>query len=387
MMSQEEFVNRATTKHNGKYSYEKSEYKGSKRKVLIFCKFHQDYFYQIAGDHLYGQGCPKCAGVVKKTQEQFLSEVRKVHGENRYDYSETIYRGLKYKIIIKCNDCGYIFQQKASDHLIKKQGCANCYGNKKVTTEEYIKSAILVHGYAYGYDRVVIDGNKSKIMVYCKFHKKYFEISAHHHLEGQGCQICSQPKKYLPITKVPVDRSFENFVRQARLIHANNYEYYKHTYVNKSTETKIHCNLCGGEFFQEPCRHLSGSGCILCKMSHGEKCIYGILLEFGLEIIPQKRFSNCVRKKPLPFDFCIMYNKHVVGLIEFQGIQHFQIGWWSKNKNKAIIRLQETIEADNIKDTWCFVNNIPLLKIYYYEAKNIRSLVTKFVSVITNADK
>lgn len=56
----EEFVEEATVKHEGKYSYEKVDYKGVDIKVTITCKEHGD-FTQTAYSHLQGVGCRKCA--------------------------------------------------------------------------------------------------------------------------------------------------------------------------------------------------------------------------------------------------------------------------------------------------------------------------------------
>jgi len=59
-MSQEEFVSRATTTHDGKYNYSKVEYKGNSTKIEIICPEHGS-FWQKAANHLHmGQGCPVC---------------------------------------------------------------------------------------------------------------------------------------------------------------------------------------------------------------------------------------------------------------------------------------------------------------------------------------
>lgn len=45
--------------HGDKYLYDKVEYVGNKKRVIIECKLHGE-FQQIAADHLKGCGCPKC---------------------------------------------------------------------------------------------------------------------------------------------------------------------------------------------------------------------------------------------------------------------------------------------------------------------------------------
>lgn len=59
ILSTEEFVNRSNEIHNFKYDYSKTIYKHGKLNVIINCPIHGE-FSQIAGNHLFGAGCPKC---------------------------------------------------------------------------------------------------------------------------------------------------------------------------------------------------------------------------------------------------------------------------------------------------------------------------------------
>jgi len=54
-----EFIERATQKHHGKYTYPRSVYVTSITKLLITCPKHGD-FKQTPSDHLGGVGCPRC---------------------------------------------------------------------------------------------------------------------------------------------------------------------------------------------------------------------------------------------------------------------------------------------------------------------------------------
>lgn len=53
------FVERATNKHNGKYSYEHFVYLGKEIKGLVTCPIHGD-FEMTPHKHLAGYGCRKC---------------------------------------------------------------------------------------------------------------------------------------------------------------------------------------------------------------------------------------------------------------------------------------------------------------------------------------
>lgn len=63
--------------------------------------------------------------------------------------------------------------------------------SKKLTKEEFEEKAKKVHGDKYGYDKVVYEGNKIKVEIYCKKCKKYFWQAPSGHINlKQGCRIC-----------------------------------------------------------------------------------------------------------------------------------------------------------------------------------------------------
>lgn len=58
-LTQEEFIQRAKAKHGDKYDYSNTIYVNRRTKVEIRCRKH-GLFYQNAGDHMEGHGCPSC---------------------------------------------------------------------------------------------------------------------------------------------------------------------------------------------------------------------------------------------------------------------------------------------------------------------------------------
>ena len=55
----EEFIEKAKLKHGDRYSYEKTDYIVTRKKVVITCRVHGD-FEQLPDLHLFGKGCPRC---------------------------------------------------------------------------------------------------------------------------------------------------------------------------------------------------------------------------------------------------------------------------------------------------------------------------------------
>ena len=60
-MSTDDFIEKAVTKHKGKYTYEKTDLtkRDEKGRVCITCPIHGE-FWQRPNAHLKGNGCPKC---------------------------------------------------------------------------------------------------------------------------------------------------------------------------------------------------------------------------------------------------------------------------------------------------------------------------------------
>jgi hypothetical protein len=68
-----------------------------------------------------------------------------------------------------------------------------------------------------------------------------------------------------------------------------------------------------------------------------------------------------------PFDFALFKNNHLLGLIEYDGEQHFKpVGIWGGEEQ---LKIQQ--ERDERKNQWCRNNNIRLIRIPYTEYNNL----------------
>ena len=123
----DDFIINANNIHNDKYDYSLVEYVNSNIKVKIICPIH-GIFEQSTNSHIHQkQGCPKCAGK-NKTTEEFIKECKKTHG-NIYNYSLVEYINTKIKVKIICNKCNKIFEQRTNTHL-NGCGCPICKESK-----------------------------------------------------------------------------------------------------------------------------------------------------------------------------------------------------------------------------------------------------------------
>ncbi|BDX38891.1 hypothetical protein CYCD_22460 [Tenuifilaceae bacterium CYCD] len=251
LLTQEEFIKKATDKHGNKYDFSKSIYVHSKQKIIVICKIHKKEFFISPNHLLKGVGCPDCAGTKKLTQNEFILRARQVHG-NKYDYSRVIYKNYETKVEIICKEHGS-FHQKPHRHL-DNGGCPVCGGSNPLDTNQFIERARLVHGDRYDYSKTVYYNSKTKVEIICKEHGSFWQ-SPSGHLIGYNCRKCSGNDNL----------STTEFIKKANTIHNNYYTYDKVEYKNANKPVTITCKL-HGDFLQTPSAHLKGSECNLCSI-------------------------------------------------------------------------------------------------------------------------
>lgn len=104
----------------------------------------------------------------------------------------------------------------------------------------------------------------------------------------------------------------------------------------------------------------------------GPRAIRNWLETNNISFEKEYKFSDCVFKHELPFDFAVFKNDELKMLIEYDGEQHFKfIPAWHGDEEG--FKLQQT--RDNIKTAYCNKHNIPLLRIPYTEYQNIDSIL------------
>ena len=292
----------------------------------------------------------------KLTTEEFIKRSEIIH-RDKYDYSLVDYINSKYKVKIICPIHGE-FSQTPNNHL-QKYGCFKCRYIKSAKTnssniEKFIKNANDIHKNKYNYKLVEYINTDTKVKIICPIHGR-FEQSPHSHLRGRECFECGKEK----ISKA--NRStVEEFIVKSRSVHKNKYDYTLVEYINNYTDVKITCPI-HGEFKQRPNNHLSGAGCNICSnSSNGEKKVKKYLKNNKIQFIPQYKFDNCIDKRKLPFDF---YLPDLNTLIEYDGIQHFQV----VKHFRGEIGFKKRQLHDRIKNNYCIENDIKLIRIKYDE--------------------
>ena len=117
-------------------------------------------------------------------------------------------------------------------------------------------------------------------------------------------------------------------------------------------------------------RSLNNTGCPQCKQSKGEQEVRIVLENKYIKFKSQYTFDNLRDIELLRFDFGVLdINKNLVGLVEFDGIGHYDKDSFGEKSYK------KTKLHDQMKNTYCVKNNIPLLRIPYWEFDNVEKLL------------
>lgn len=360
--TKEDFIKKAIQIHKNKYNYKESDYKTLTTKICIYCNTCKNYFWQLPNKHLAGQGCPYCTVHVYDTQT-FIKKAKLIH-KNNYDYVNSIYKNSHTKLQIFCNICQKHFWQSPNSHL-SGSGCPHCKflklrnGNKpKTTSMEFIKKATLLHKDKYNYDSIIYINRSTPVLIKCNKCNFSFLQTPANHLQGNGCPRCAKKKLSL---------STKEFIKKAKKIHRNKYDYAEVTYKSAKEKVEIFCKRCKKYFWQMPYNHLLGKGCPTCNYSKGEEKIKNWLIDHCISFEFQKRFHDCKDKKTLPFDF---YIPSLNLCIEFQGSQHYNPDFHIrkiKSQKEGMKKYLIQKKHDEIKKNYCKQKNIKFLEIKYTE--------------------
>jgi hypothetical protein len=162
-LTQEQFINKANSKHDNYYDYSLVNYTKAQTKVKIICPKHGE-FEQQPNNHLFGQGCVWCMGDNVRSARtlshyQFISKLKGMQPDL---YDELIFKEeyvKNYDKIILGTKYGDV---KISPNLLLR-GVYPCISNA-VNPKEYILNYIKINNPKL-YDNIIeISGNYNGVM-------------------------------------------------------------------------------------------------------------------------------------------------------------------------------------------------------------------------------
>lgn len=438
-MTRNEFIDKMKSIHEDRVGFDKVPDDGSEiyktSRVDLYCKvcdmyYNQEVFYSLKGNK--HKGCK--ASSLRLTKESFIAKAKERYGD-AYDYDKVIYTEKYIPVTILCKKCNVWFDQKPELHL-SGNGHPNCPNRVKInkpkpngpkkfvrTLEDFIAKARSIHGDRYDYSKVDYVDSRVNVKIICSIHGE-FEQSPHSHLKGHNCYLCGRASHKDKVTKTqdefiklakeihgdkydysktkytttynkviigcPVHGDFEvradghlkygcarcgadaimhtteSFIKRAKELHGDRYDYSKSVYEHSTKPITIICKE-HGEFTQVASEHIRSRapGCGVCATSLGEKLIFDILKQNNINFIKEYKLGRTNYR----YDY---YLTDLNILLEYDGLQHYKpIPFFGGMKYYEYIR-----NNDSIKTTLAETHNIPLVRITYMDAGNIAGAIT-----------
>lgn len=378
MKGRDYYISEAIKLFSNKYNYDNvPENILKKDPIEIICCACGNIFVTTFGRHLgIKQECkcqkPLDAGKPKIiSYDSFVSAAEIIHNK-KYKYENVVFKNSYTPVLITCQEHGD-FPQRPNCH-VKGNGCPECAhkegGDKCRTFEKtFLTCAYDIHGDIFGYDDMNFINSKTPISILCLSGNHVFNRTPEKHLISKGCPICMGRYKTL-----------DDFIKEVEIIHDYFYTYDNAVYENNHTDLLVTCPK-HGDFPITPRNHRQGKGCPICRESQGEKLLRKLFKKYGIIYKRQYKFEDCKHIQQLRFDFGILDNlEKLLGLVEYQGIQHYIPTDFSSNLTPEELSEEFTLVQlrDQIKKTYCETNNISLLCIPYFE-KIPESLLIDFL--------
>jgi len=293
---------------------------------------------------------------IRYTIEEISKKSIELYGNMFYIDLNQIYINMNTNINITCNICGETFSRYSSHHLRKNKisKCPFCQSHGFRNLEFVRKKSKEINGDKFSIPDQIFKNMHTVINIHCNICDTDFPQESRNHInKKEGCPECLRRSMMMSLEDVQIKSN--KIHGEGRYI-IDTKQYHK----NRESEIEIFCTICKEFFNQKISVHLNGCGCTTCRESHGEKEILKILKNNDIKYIKQYKFFDCKNIRSLPFDF---YLPNYNICIEFDGIQHFE----SREFLGGEESFKKTKINDKIKNNFCQLNQIKLIRIKYNE--------------------
>lgn len=343
-----------------------TEYIGCDKKITIKCK-EDGYTWSINANGFLNNKChcPKCSNkVMNKDTSYFKNQLKEIYNDEYTCLGE--YVGAKIKVSIKHNTCGNIFEV-TPDGITngRRSGCPKCNHRKGadklfVSHEEFVNRIDIIFNKRF----TILSpykGNHESVTVRHEDCGRVYDRQAGDMLQGKGCKWCGWG----------ATKDTQWFKEKVQEMYQGEYSVLGE-YVGSSTKILIKHNKCKKEYLISPSNFIHGARCKCQSISKGEKIIETFLHFNNIKFKQEYTYSDCKDKSRLPFDVAVKDNlDNVLLLIEYDGIQHFKAVRGEK-------QFKSTQHHDRIKNEYCRLHNIKLLRISYLDYNNINNILIDF---------
>lgn len=118
----------------------------------------------------------------------FANMAKEKHG-NRYGYGMVNYINDRKEVKIICSVHG-VFKQTPLSHLVGSN-CPKCSGTYKITRNEFIDAANIIHNKKYDYSKVIYSTKNISVEIICPIHGSFWQKPSKHIDRKQGCPKCA----------------------------------------------------------------------------------------------------------------------------------------------------------------------------------------------------
>jgi len=287
----------------------------------------------------------------------------------------------KVRVNMICDYCGseydsWYYAVMYSRKAYPKDACAHCAGKKssdisiRKRAKKYIGQARKICeelGYILLTTEDEFTDVKMQIKFICPIHGER-SMMLDNFLRGHRCAKCGRQ------TVANLLKHAQDYVKECiEFVNGNKWLNYGE-YINSSKHNLIIQCSCGNIFTTCFVNYVRAqvNTCSICSHteSKGEQRIRELLDNYNIVYEQEKRFDDCRDKKPLPFDFYLPdYNL----ICEYDGLQHFE--------DVPMLNHKRTVAHDNIKNEYCKLHNIDLLRIPYWDFDNIENILKEKLSL------
>lgn len=375
-LTQQEFLERICKKYPA-LDFSNVNYINSQTKIHIICPKHGD-IYVTPNQILMSKSkwfCQKCSvengqlySLRYNSTAEFLNRFAELYPEqyNYFDFSKTVYTGIRAPIIITCPIHGDIITTPFSMLLpVSQRGangkmCITCNRQQELNicfnsiTKQLLLQFpnILVQTNSLQYSQS-IPNNSLNVELFCKKHNRTFAVkfsTLKKCIHDNRNPCCNCHGKFL-------SRQYTNneFIDLLKNIYPDKgYDYAETVYTDWYTKVKIKCPA-HGFFYRKPQRLSEGRGCPMCKESLLEREMRLFLIEQKIDFIYQYRNPDILGLRSLDF-----YLPSFNAGIECQGKQHLNT---NSIFNKENLNIQDIYANDQRKQKQCQDAGI---KLYYF---------------------
>lgn len=345
------------------------DYKNNNTRIKIKHNVCGNVLNMFPSSFKAGNRCMHCSGAgLPRFDTKTLREYVLNNTDKEYDITDKFqYANMKSHLEFIHIKCGSLYTTQVQN-FISGNRCPVCFGRNKKDTNWFKEKVFLLVGNDYS-----VIGSYENYAT--KIEVKHNECNHRYNVtpadfigtknrSGRRCPACfRKDKKTVQEFKSELlDKVGQDYILVGEYVGANAKLEIKHT-------------LCGESYFPTPANILSGKSRCPCESENrGESKVKEFLDLHALNFHKQYSHPDCKYRLPLRFDFAIYNDRNQLQcLIEYDGKQHHEpIEYFGGEK---AFKLQQ--KKDKIKDDYCKANNIPLIRIPYWDFKNIDSILTE----------